>query len=51
MLGGENGIVSFDILQRKQWKWGQQHESICFDGSVWANDRSAINSAYAIDLL
>jgi len=28
-----------------------QHESISFGGSVWANDWSAINSAYAIDLL
>jgi len=28
-----------------------QHESISFGRSVWANDRSALNSAYAIDLL
>jgi hypothetical protein len=29
----------------------RQPESISFGGSVWANDRSALNSAYAIDLL
>ena len=28
----------------------RQLESICFGGSVWANNRSALNSAYVIDL-
>jgi hypothetical protein len=29
----------------------RQPESISFGGSVWANDRITLNSAYAIDLL
>jgi len=45
------GIVHLTFCRENNGNGVRQHESISFGGSVWANDRSGINSAYAIDLL
>jgi len=45
------GLYHLRFCRENNGNGVRQHESISFGGSVWANDRSAINSAYAIDLL
>ena len=45
------GLYHLTFCRENNGNGVRQHESISFGGRVWANDRNAINSGYAIDLL